>query len=302
MACAYPSDIDDDDDDTTVTESSSEETNVVESNLELYMEDSNVLPANLSQLDLTKGLDPSPENDATTDKTSRNTNKEYELVRTFSSMVEAQAGIVAVSSCQYVPFLTNPVLELKDWTNAWKWSSLDKDIIHYKADDRDVYCMASGLESKLSKLSCKKYFNIVDERRWSNFDEYKSHIHSINYVEFNRKDWIKSKCSCVWWAKNYCCHHVIGLAVSKKKCEYKDVHMLIPIGISRGRGQPKKTATALTRQEENFKVSEDSASSDNSDDSDPSPVKRKVVVKKTTKKTTPKKITPKKRGRKLIPK
>jgi hypothetical protein len=67
-------------------------------------------------------------------------------------------------------------------------------------------------------------------------------------------------------------------------------------------GQPKKTAAGLTRQEENFKVSEDSASPDNSDDSDPSPVKRKVVVKKTTKKTTPKKITPKKRGRKLIPK
>lgn len=41
----------------------------------------------------------------------------------------------------------------------------------------------------------------------------------------------------------------------------------------------KKTATALTRQEETFKVSEDS-SSDDSDDSDPSPVKRKVVKKK----------------------
>jgi len=45
----------------------------------------------------------------------------------------------------------------------------------------------------------------------------------------------------------------------------------------------------------------DSASPDNSDDSDPSPVKHKVV-KKTTKKTTPKKITPKKRGRKPTPK
>ena len=58
--------------------------------------------------------------------------------------------------------------------------------------------------------------------------------------------------------------------------------MQIPIGISRGRGQPKKTATALARQEENFKVSEDS-SSDDSDDSEPSQVKRNIV-KKTTKK------------------
>jgi hypothetical protein len=40
-------------------------------------------------------------------------------------------------------------------------------IIHYKIDDFDMYCMyaVSELETKPSKLSCKKYFNILDERR-----------------------------------------------------------------------------------------------------------------------------------------
>ncbi len=81
----------------------------------------------------------------------------------------------------------------------------------------------------------------------------------------------------------YWCHYVIGLAVSKLKCEYKDVHAQ-GRGLSRGRGQTKKLATALTRQKTNLTVFEDSASSDNSDDSGPSSVKRKTAPQKTRQK------------------
>jgi len=68
--------------------------------------------------------------------------------------------------------------------------------------------------------------------------------------------------------------------------------MEIPIGQTRARGQPKKTASALNKQDGDGKISSDSSSSDSTDDSDPSPVK-KVVKKKTTNKSLPKK-----RGRK----
>ena len=50
-----------------------------------------------------------------------------------------------------------------------------------------------------------------------------------------------------FWNKKNFCHHVIGLAVLKKKSHYKDVHKQIPIGQTRPRGQPKKTSSALTR-------------------------------------------------------
>ncbi len=116
-----------------------------------------------------------------------------------------------------IEFHCTPQLSLKDWTNAWQWSSLNKDMVRYKKDGRDYYCMPSGLEKRLSMRTITKYFNIVDERSWSSFDEYVSQIHTINYVSFVKKDWIKSVCSCVYWAKNYFCHHVIGLAVSRKK-------------------------------------------------------------------------------------
>jgi len=196
------------------------------------------------------------------------------LIRGWSKRREA-------ASFNYIQFHTHPQLELKDWTNAWQWSSLEKQLVHYKKNGRDVYCTRSGLEKLLSTRDCTKYFNVIDDMNWDNFDDYTSHVHMINYVSWVRKDWIKSKCSCIWWAKNYCCHHVIGLAVSKNKCEYLDLHMQIPIGVSRPRGQPKKTATALNKQEDNMRISSDSSSStSDSDASDPSPMK-----KKTTKKT-----------------
>ena len=128
-----------------------------------------------------------------------------------------------------VPFHTHPQLELPDWTNAWQWSSLAKDIIKYKKDGRDCYCMPGGQEKSLSVRSCTKYFNIVDEMNWAGFDDYTNHIRTVNYVVWVSKDWIKSKCSCVFWAKNYYCHHTISLAVHKKKAVFEDIHMEIAI-------------------------------------------------------------------------
>ena len=76
--------------------------------------------------------------------------------------------------------------------------------------------MPSGLEKSLTTRECTNYFKIVDEMNWNSFDDYIDHIYSINYVKFLKKDWLKSICSCIYWAKNYYYHHVIGLAADKK--------------------------------------------------------------------------------------
>ena len=67
---------------------------------------------------------------------------------------------------------------------------------------------------------------------------------------------------------------------------------VIAIGQTRPRGQPKKTASALTKQDDNT-VSSGDSSTESSVDSDPFPIKK--VGKKIPKKYT-KKINPKKRG------
>ena len=44
----------------------------------------------------------------------------------------------------------------------------------------------------------------------------------------------------MFWAKNYFCHHFVGLAAFKKKCVFLDIHKEIAIG----------QTNALTRQDE----------------------------------------------------
>ena len=70
---------------------------------------------------------------------------------------------------------------------------------------------------------------------------------------------------------------------------YLDVHKQIKIGQNRLRGQPKKTATALKRQQDYISSDSSEADSD-SVDSDNSPVKKTVkkVLKKKPKQTWPK--------------
>ena len=181
----------------------------------------------------------------------------------------------------YVPFDDLPTLELKHWTNCCQWSSIDKQIVRYKKGDRDFFCMSTGLEKSISTKECGKYFKIVDDLSWGSFKEYEEHIRTINYVQYDKKTWLLSRCSCVYWAKNYHCHHVVGLAVKNNKVAYLDVHKQIKIGQNRLRGQPKKTATALKRQQDYISSDSSEADSD-SVDSDNSPVKKPVkkVLKK----------------------
>ncbi len=192
-------------------------------------------------------------------------------------------------SYAYKPFMEQPVLKLSHWTSAWQWSSRNKEIIKYKHDNSTYYCISAGIDTKLSKRDCSKYFNIVDQTSWANFDEYSSHINKIRFIKFNKNDWLKSQCSCSYWAKNYFCNHVIGLAVIKKQVVFKDIHKVIPIGQTRPRGQPKKTKGALEKQQD---YSSSSSSEDSSVVSEESP--KKVVSKKGYQK----KLFPKKRGRK----
>lgn len=97
-----------------------------------------------------------------------------------------------------------------------------------------LYYMPGGPEKKLSSRDCSKYFNIVDEKRWDTFDDYAQHIRTVHYVEWS-KECMKSRCSCIHWAKDYFCKHVVGLAVFKNKVTYQESHMTINIEVSRKR-------------------------------------------------------------------
>ena len=96
--------------------------------------------------------------------------------------------------------------------------------------------MPAGLEKSLTVKDCQSYFKVVNNKLWTTFDEYTIQIRSVHYVEWVSKDWLTS--SCVFWAKNYKWHHIVGLAVFKGRAVYQDLHKTIPIGQNRPRGQP----------------------------------------------------------------
>ncbi len=103
-------------------------------------------------------------------------------------------------SYTYVPFHTYPQLQLSHWTNSWQWSSLCKQILRYKKGIYDFWCIPAGLEKAISQRDCTKYFTIIEDKSWDSFDNYASHIRTIHYIKYEKKNWLKSKCSCEYWA------------------------------------------------------------------------------------------------------
>ena len=74
------------------------------------------------------------------------------------------------------------------------------------------------------------YFKVVNSNKlWTTFDEYKTQIRSVHYVELVSKEWPMSKFSCVHWTKNYKCHHVIRVAIFNGRTVYLDLHKTITI-------------------------------------------------------------------------
>lgn len=74
------------------------------------------------------------------------------------------------------------VLESKDWTRSWQWSSLSNDTNRYKKDNRDLYCMPGVERKTLSVRKCTKYFNNVDQLNWKSFYQYVENKHNNNYA------------------------------------------------------------------------------------------------------------------------
>ena len=166
-------------------------------------------------------------------------------------------------------------------------NGLNKSIIRYKKEGRDCYCMPSGLEKVLSLRDCTKYFNIVRDMNWDTFDDYVNHIGAINYVEFCKKYWLKSKCSCSFWAKNYFCHHEQGQNIlswcshAYRHCSNKTKRSAI------------KTNGALIKQAKILSSSDSSSKSPNN--SDPSPIKKVLLKKNKQTNVNPKKIKKRKK-------
>ena len=59
------------------------------------------------------------------------------------------------NSYDFKDFSKEPTMLLCDWTNAYQYHSLNKDIIKYKLNETTYYCMNQGDKVELSQRDCK---------------------------------------------------------------------------------------------------------------------------------------------------
>lgn len=141
-------------------------------------------------------------------------------------------------------FAKQPDISLQLWTSAYQWAKLQKDITCVENETTKLYYIPARDIASIQKADLNRYIN----SKWTNFNQFKkSHdIWCMQMIEGN--DWIKSKCNCPFFLKNYICKHIVGLALRLKLCKVPAAAKTVPIGEKRKRGRPAKAKRALLTQ------------------------------------------------------
>lgn len=137
-------------------------------------------------------------------------------------------------------FKTLPPIELKDWTLAYQWAKLDKNVKLLESD--------SGLNTYIVRSSTAS--DMIFTQDWDTFDGYKKNAFAYWRVALPTQQtaWVNGKCTCPIFFKNYMCKHIIGLAIRLKYVAPPAQAKSVPIGQKRKRGRPAKARPALIIQ------------------------------------------------------
>lgn len=139
----------------------------------------------------------------------------------------------------YKPFSLEPTISIKDWTEAYQWVLLNKNI---RIVDDKFYIASSNCEND---AVFTELFTRFTEKNWETFDEYKKINFSFWVIE---KKCDEYECSCPAFMKNYKCKHALGLKIRLKVVNVPQEAKMIPLGNKRKRGRPAKAKKALIVQ------------------------------------------------------
>jgi len=128
-------------------------------------------------------------------------------------------------------YLTEPVIELPDWTAAYQLSTKEHQFVKYPTNSNAYYY--STIHKELHKQQIRDW-KAVDLNGIVSFDDLRMHLKSMRIIEFNIDDWKLSKYNCPWFFKNYKCRHVIILAtILFPDVRFPVAAMQTPIGQNR---------------------------------------------------------------------
>lgn len=159
-----------------------------------------------------------------------------------------EGELVSEPNPNYKYFHSKPNISLDDYTISYQWNQLKKEIKKVDLGNQRYYCTLSS--DKPQELTTQDYIDFITKDSWDSYDDFKTHSKQIRYMTLNAECWELSTCSCFKWSKDYVCKHMLSLCYRKKCFDYPIEAKNVMIGENRKRGRPKKTASALTFQDQ----------------------------------------------------
>jgi hypothetical protein len=92
-----------------------------------------------------------------------------------------------------------------------------KEKNNFRRKTNETYYMSS-LKIEQSEIINKlnQFIDNETTHNFQNFDHYAQHLAEFNIVSFDPNNYLKRRCTCVYYMKNYICHHIIIIADKKK--------------------------------------------------------------------------------------
>ena len=105
-----------------------------------------------------------------------------------------------------------PIISLEDWTKARHWLLKKKQTVKLEVDGHQKVFIPTGENTSLSKNEIKDNLAELNACTWQTFEECVLNRSKYWAICINRDSWKESTCTCPYYAKNYRCKHIIGIA------------------------------------------------------------------------------------------
>ena len=147
------------------------------------------------------------------------------------------------------PFAFSPTITLDTYTRAYWWLRSETSLKEKTICGIKYHFIPSSKSGStiLSSEFLQQYIESHSACNWETFDDFAKMEASVHRLIIDREDWMKSRCSCPFFHKNYNCKHIIGVC-KRLKCQgvvIPDEAKSVEFGKKRGRGTPKHASRAL---------------------------------------------------------
>jgi hypothetical protein len=152
----------------------------------------------------------------------------------------------------HAKFVKEVHIPLSEWSAAYDLC-LSKTVKYCEVVESDtisVYVTSKRFDSTKGQFNdlVKKYRSFRKGLSWKSFDSFSDLKKKLRIVVLNQSNWLTSSCNCSIFQKQYCCKHVLFVAVLYKLTSVPPEAKTIDICRNSGKGAHSKATPALTKQ------------------------------------------------------